>query len=386
MMLIVQGPDLDGLLQEGTRLKKMLEAIPGSSDVRININPGKPELRIDINRMVASDRGIPAGLVGATARLLVEGNTVGTLRDGGPEAEIRVRADPRFSATPERIGLLPLPSPRGAVALGDVADVHMAIGASEINRNNRMRSVTVSSQVANGAALGTVLEQFYAELKKAPLPDGYFVTLDGQARDMNDTAKAMGLAIVIAFIFIFMVLASQFESLLHPITLLASVPLALVGAVFGLAVTGNSISMGSQIGIILLMGLVTKNAILLVDGALVQMREGHSPADAMRIAGPRRMRPILMTSAAMALGMLPTAMGTGMGSEFRAPMGIAVIGGVISSTLLTLLVIPVIFQWMENVRVFLESLWGRINGTPPVPAIRVSAGAADETEEAGVAK
>ena len=386
MMLIVQGPDLDGLLQEGTRLKKMLEAIPGSSDVRININPGKPELRIDINRMVASDRGIPAGLVGATARLLVEGNTVGTLRDGGPEAEIRVRADPRFSATPERIGLLPLPSPRGAVALGDVADVHMAIGASEINRNNRMRSVTVSSQVANGAALGTVLEQFYAELKKAPLPDGYFVTLDGQARDMNDTAKAMGLAIVIAFIFIFMVLASQFESLLHPITLLASVPLALVGAVFGLAVTGNSISMGSQIGIILLMGLVTKNAILLVDGALVQMREGHSPADAMRIAGPRRMRPILMTSAAMALGMLPTAMGTGMGSEFRAPMGIAVIGGVISSTLLTLLVIPVIFQWMENVRVFLESLWGRINSTPPVPAIRVSAGAADETEEAGVAK
>ena len=386
MMLIVQGPDLDGLLKEGTRLKKMLEAIPGSSDVRININPGKPELRIDIDRMVASDRGIPAGLVGATARLLVEGNTVGTLRDGGPEAEIRVRADPRFSSTPERVSLLPLPSPRGTVTLGDVADVHMAIGASEINRNNRMRSVTVSSQVANGAALGTVLESFYAELEKAPLPEGYFVTLDGQARDMNDTAKAMGMAVGIAFIFIFMVLASQFESLLHPITLLASVPLALVGAVFGLAITGNSISMGSQIGIILLMGLVTKNAILLVDGALVQMREGHSPADAMRIAGPRRMRPILMTSAAMALGMLPTAMGTGMGSEFRAPMGIAVIGGVISSTLLTLLVIPVIFQWMETVREFLEALWGRINGVPPTPAIRVSAGAADETEEAGVAK
>ena len=106
----------------------------------------------------------------------------------------------------------------------------------------------------------------------------------------------------------------------------------------------------------------------------------------MRIAGPRRMRPILMTSAAMALGMLPTAMGTGMGSEFRAPMGIAVIGGVISSTLLTLLVIPVIFQWMETVREFLEALWGRINGVSPTPAIRVSAGAADETEEAGVAK
>lgn len=386
MMLIVQGPDLDGLLKEGTRIKKMLEAIPGSSDVRMNINPGKPELRIDIDRQVASDRGIPAGLVGATARLLVEGNTVGTLRDGGPEAEVRVRADPRFSATPERVALLPLPSPRGAVALGDVADVHMAIGASEINRNNRMRSVTVSSQVANGAALGTVLESFYAELAKAPLPDGYFITLDGQARDMNDTAAAMGMAIGVAFIFIFMVLASQFESLIHPFTLLASVPLALVGAVFGLAVTGNSISMGSQIGIILLMGLVTKNAILLVDGALVAMRDGHSPADAMRIAGPRRMRPILMTSAAMALGMLPTAMGTGMGSEFRAPMGIAVIGGVISSTLLTLLVVPVIFQWMETVRELFERAWARINGEPEVAAIRVTASSAERPDEAGVAK
>ncbi len=388
MMLIVQGPDLDGLLVEGTRIKKMLEAVPGSSDVRMNINPGKPELRIDVDRMIASDRGIPAGLVGATARLLVEGNTVGTLRDGGPEAEIRVRADPRFSNTPERVAQLPLPSPRGRVTLGDVANVHMAIGASEINRNNRMRSVTVSSQVANGAALGDVLTSFYAGLEKEPLPDGYFITLDGQARDMNETAAAMGMAIGVAFIFIFMVLASQFESLIHPFTLLASVPLALVGAVFGLAVTGNSISMGSQIGIILLMGLVTKNAILLVDGALVAMRDGHSPADAMRIAGPRRMRPIVMTSAAMALGMLPTAMGTGMGSEFRAPMGIAVIGGVISSTLLTLLVVPVIFQWMENVRGFLNWAWSRINGQPE-PGIHVAAsrGAGDgEAEEEGVAK
>ncbi|MSP55798.1 MAG: efflux RND transporter permease subunit [Myxococcales bacterium] len=364
MMLIVQGPDLDGLLVEGTRIKELLEAIPGSSDVRMNISPGKPELRVDVNRMVASDRGIPAGLVGATARLLVEGNTVGTLRDGGPEAEIRVRADPRYSESPERVALLPLPSPRGTVTLGDVANVHMAIGASEINRHNRMRSVTVSSQVADGAALGTVLEAFNARLAEAPLPEGYFLTLDGQARDMNDTAEAMGMAVGVAFIFIFMVLASQFESLIHPFTLLASVPLALVGAVFGLAATGNSISMGSQIGIILLMGLVTKNAILLVDGALVCMREGHSAADAMRIAGPRRMRPILMTSAAMALGMLPTAMGTGMGSEFRSPMGIAVIGGVLSSTLLTLLVVPVVFQWMESVRTGLQRGWRRVSRGP----------------------
>ena len=138
-----------------------------------------------------------------------------------------------------------------------------------------------------------------------------YLTLDGQARDMEETGKAMGMAIGIAALFVFMVLASQFESLLHPFTLMISVPLAMVGAFLGLWITGKSISMGSQIGIILLMGLVTKNAILLLDGALQDMREhGASPIEAMRRAGPRRLRPILMTSAAMALGMVPTAIGT----------------------------------------------------------------------------
>jgi len=171
----------------------------------------------------------------------------------------------------------------------------------------------------------------------------------------------MGLAIGVAAIFVFMVLASQFESLLHPFTLLMSVPLAMVGAFVGLFIAGQTISMGSQIGIILLMGLVTKNAILLVDGALQFIREGHTPEDAIRLAGPRRLRPILMTSAAMVLGMIPTAIGTGVGSEFRAPMATAVIGGVISSTLLTVLVVPVAFLWVERQSERLGKLWTRFN-------------------------
>lgn len=350
LMLIIQGPDLEGLYREGERIRAMLAAVPGATDVRVNVNPGRPELAIDIDRSVASDRGIPAGLVGSTARLLVEGQVVGALRDGGPEADIRVRAAPRYAADVEAIRALPLPSPRGAVQLGDVATVEMGVGASEINRNNRMRSVTVSAWVGDGASLGAVLETFQKAYDQAPLPEGYVLSIDGQARDMQETAAAMGLAIAVASIFVFMVLASQFESLLHPFTLMVSVPLAMVGAFLGLAVTGNSISMGSQIGIILLMGLVTKNAILLVDGALQAMRDGSSPVEALRMAGPRRLRPILMTSAAMILGMIPTAVGTGVGAEFRAPMAIAVIGGVASSTVLTLLVVPVVFLGMERVR------------------------------------
>lgn len=367
VMLIIQGNDLDGLYAEGERIRRMLAAVPGSSDVRVNVNPGRPELSVNIDRAVASDRGIPAGLVGSTARLLVEGNLVGALRDGGPEADIRVRAHPRFAQDADAIRALPLPSPRGVVQLGEVATVEMGVGASEINRNNRMRSVTVSSWVANGATLGAVLEAFDAEYARAPLPEGYVLTVDGQARDMEDTANAMGLAIAVAAVFVFMVLASQFESLLHPFTLMVSVPLAMVGAVLGLAATGNSISMGSQIGIILLMGLVTKNAILLVDGALQAMRDGATPADALRFAGPRRLRPILMTSAAMILGMIPTAVGTGVGSEFRAPMAIAVIGGVASSTVLTLLVVPVVFLGMERVRETTRRLGRWISREPEEP-------------------
>ena len=154
-----------------------------------------------------------------------------------------------------------------------------------------------------------------------------------------------------------MVLAAQFESFKHPFTIMVSLPLALVGALLGLLVTGRHLSLGAMIGVILLMGLVTKNAILLVDGALQRLREGDSVDQALLSAGPRRLKPILMTSFAMAIGMVPTAIGTGTGSEFRSPMAIAVIGGVITSTALTLLVVPVIFAGFEKLS--LARLLGR---------------------------
>ncbi len=363
-MIVIQGPEVEGVVAAGKQVEALLAAIPGTADVRLTQEDGRPELVVDIDRALAADRGVPTGVVGLTARSLVEGNVVGSLRDGGPEADIRVRAAPRFADDVAAIRALPLPSPRGKVTLGDVAEVRMGAGASAIMHHQRMRAVTVWSQIAPGHALGDVLTAVDAAMAKHPLPDGYAWEIDGQAKDMNETAAAMGLAIGVAFIFIFMVLASQFESLVHPFTLMMSVPLAMVGAFLGLAVGGFSISMGSQIGIILLMGLVTKNAILLVDGALVHLREGMDPVAAMMAAGPRRLRPILMTSSAMALGMLPTALGSGVGSEFRAPMAVAVIGGVISSTVLTLLVIPVGFVWMEQVR----GLFVRKPRTPAVTA------------------
>jgi HAE1 family hydrophobic/amphiphilic exporter-1 len=373
LMLIIQGDDTARVLAEAARVTELVRKIPGTSDVRMSVNPGRPELRVELDRALASDRGTPAALIGGTARLLVDGAVAGSLRDGGKEgADIRVRAAPRFSSDVDAIKALPLPSPRGRVTLGDVAVVRMDAGQSEIQHFNRLKSVTVSTQVAPGGALGDIVTAAKEALAKDPLPPGYMYKIEGQAADMEETSAAMGLAVFTAMTFIYMVLASQFESLTHPFTLLVSVPLAMVGAVLALWITGSSFSMGSQIGLILLMGLVTKNAILLVDGALQHMRDGHGAEEAMMFAGPRRLRPILMTSAAMVFGMLPTAIGTGIGASFRAPMGIAVIGGVVSSTLLTLLVVPIVFLWVERGRALSAraSAWaGGKRATTHAPAV-----------------
>jgi multidrug efflux pump subunit AcrB len=174
---------------------------------------------------------------------------------------------------------------------------------------------------------------------------------DGQLRLMNENNQNMGIALLLGVVFIYIVLASQFESFIHPLTIMLTLPLALVGGILGLFLTNNTVAMGALIGIVLLMGLVTKNAILLVDRAIVRVRDhDESPLQAILEAGPERLRPILMTSAAMVLGMLPTAIGNSEGSEFRAPMAIAVIGGVISSTLLSLIVVPVFYLAIENLK------------------------------------
>jgi multidrug efflux pump subunit AcrB len=197
--------------------------------------------------------------------------------------------------------------------------------------------------------MGQVIDDLDKQLPGL-IPDGYHAKWMGMVRDMKDSNAAFGLAFGVAALFIYIVLASQFESFIHPVTIMLSLPLAMIGAFLGLYVNGSAISIGAMIGIILLMGLVTKNAILLVDAAIHFQRQGLAPKAAMLAAGPLRLRPILMTTSAMVLGMLPTALGKGLGSEFRGPMAIAVIGGVISSTFLTLLVVPVMYMAIEALR------------------------------------
>ncbi len=348
IMVRVMGPELEVVTKEAERIAGIMREIPGTADVRVEANPPKPELQVVLDRARASDVDLSSASLAMQLRLAMSGQTVGKLREGTEETDIVVRLSEKDRATPDAVSRLDIFTPKGVRSVSDVATLVSRDGPSVIEHHNRQRQVAVFSGLGKGAALGDVAAQLRKRLDAAPLPPGYSLFYDGQVKTFDEQNSAFAMAFGLAFIFIYMVLASQFESFKHPFTIMVSVPLALIGALLGLVFGGFNLSLGAMIGIILLMGLVTKNAILLVDGALQNLRAGDDLETALLKAGPRRLRPILMTSAAMAIGMVPTAIGTGMGSEFRAPMAVAVIGGVITSTFLTLLVVPVVFIFFER--------------------------------------
>ena len=351
ILMHITGRDFAVLAREADFVVKAMASIPALADIQLKDSPGRPELRVDVDREQAARLGVPAGAVALQVRLATEGEIAGKLREGRRESEIRVRLAGEDRDSEQAIGSMWIATPHGQVALGQLARLRTAMSPAVIEHQQRERKISVWAQIAPGHDLGSGVRQLHEKLDVHAMPPGYRYIWDGMQKEQEESQANMGLALGIAIVFIFIVLASQFESVVHPLTIMLSLPLAIVGAFLGLAVARQAISIGSLIGIILLMGLVTKNAILLVDGALQHMRDdGDPPEEAIRKAGPRRLRPILMTSAAMVLGMLPTALGRGMGSEFRSPMAIAVIGGVITSTMLTLWVVPVVFVWIERLR------------------------------------
>jgi len=383
ILMHVTGRDFGELAKEADFVVKAMRAIPALADIQLKDSPGRPELHADVDREQAARLGIPAGAVALQVRLATQGEIAGKLREGRRESEIRVRLAGEDRDSARAIESMWIATPRGQVALAQLARLRAATSPAVIEHQQRERKISVWAQIAPGHDLGSGVRQLHEKLDAHPLPPGYRYIWDGMQKEQADSQANMGLALGIAVIFIFIVLASQFESVVHPFTIMLSLPLAIVGAFLGLAAARQAVSIGSLIGLILLMGLVTKNAILLVDGALQHMRDdGDPPEEAIRKAGPRRLRPIVMTSAAMVLGMLPTALGRGMGSEFRAPMAIAVIGGVITSTMLTLWVVPVVFVWVERMRRRLRRAPVRLEEAAPDPGEQRSAAALREARGA----
>jgi HAE1 family hydrophobic/amphiphilic exporter-1 len=360
IMINVRGEEFPQIEAAAHTIERILKRTPGVADIQVRYSPGRPELEVELDRQRAADRGLSVAEVAMGLRTAMEGDDSGNLRRGGDEIPIRVRLDENYRGDAESLKNLTLQTSRGPVKLSDIANFKRSEGPQVIERENRQRQITLWATPI-GRPLGDVAKEFQPAIAKAKLGQGISVAYDGQLRLMNETNSNMAIALLLGVVFIYIVLASQFESFVHPFTIMLTLPLALVGGVVGLFLTNNTMAMGALIGIVLLMGLVTKNAILLIDRAIVRVRDhGETPFRAILEAGPERLRPILMTSAAMVLGMLPTAVSKAEGSEFRAPMAIAVIGGVISSTLLSLIVVPVFYLAIENLKAWLPKAYAWI--------------------------
>jgi len=352
--LSLQGTDLKELQRLTDDLTARMRQVPGLIDLDTSMKANKPIVAVEVRRDAAADAGLSVGAITTTLRTLVAGETVGQWRSGADQThDIKVRVAPQSRDTVEdlaRLGLTVGLSPDGApriVRLSQVADLRLSLGANQINRRDLNREVEITANTA-GRSLGEVSADVRKLLEETSLPAGYGYRFGGSTKDMQESFSYAVSALAMAVIFIYMILASQFRSYLQPVALMASLPLTLIGVVGALVMWRSTLNMFSIIGVIMLMGLVTKNAILLVDFANRAREEGMERGAALLEAARVRLRPILMTTLAMIFGMVPLAFAMTEGSEQRAPMGQAVIGGVITSSLLTLVVVPVIYVYLDD--------------------------------------
>ncbi len=380
----LQGPDLQELERLTKIVTEKIRDIPGLVDLDTSAKPDKPVIALEVKRDVASDLGLSVAPMAASLRTLVAGTTVGNWRAPDDQTyDVNVRLAPEARTQPADLERLPfsLTAADGTtriVRLNQVARVTESTGANQINRRDLTREVAVNANVAQRSA-GEVSNDIKKALEEVSFPPGYRYQFSGSAKNMAESFGYAISALAMAIIFIYMILASQFKSFLQPLALMTSLPLTLIGVVLALLMFRSTLSMFSIIGVVMLMGLVTKNAILLVDFA-IRAREEHvndqgqtvpglPRADALLLAARVRLRPILMTTLAMIFGMVPLAFALSEGSEQRAPMGQAVIGGVITSSLLTLVVVPVVYCYMDDLAQWALRKFGRASAAPKIEGL-----------------
>jgi HAE1 family hydrophobic/amphiphilic exporter-1 len=366
IQISVRGSDLDEMDRVSRELVQAMHRIPGLADIETSLEKSKPEVRVLLDRRRASDLGIGAAAVAATLQAAVTGAVATVIEDEqGDSHEVRVRLAPEQRRLGDDLLALTVPTDEDdangdklLVPLREVARAEAGTGPSTIRRKDLQREVRVSAN-PDGRSLGDLSAEIETAAAAISLPPGYDIVFGGDAEELKDMFNNMFRALFLAIVFIYLILASQFGSFTHPLSIMLSLPLSLVGVAVGLLATRDTLNIMSMIGLIMLMGLVTKNAILLVDFTNQARREGMTRNEALIKAGSTRLRPIVMTTLAMIFGMLPLAFAIGAGAELRAPMARAVIGGLITSTLLTLIVVPVVYTYLDGLRPSTVKAWVR---------------------------
>ncbi|MFN8648267.1 MAG: efflux RND transporter permease subunit [Gemmatimonadales bacterium] len=348
MQFVVQHPDFDSLVRGVDTLLKRARQIPGLVNVDSDLRVNKPQLTVAFDRDRAEDLGVPVGDVAGALQVLLGGRRISTFTRENKQYDVIAQLTAGERATPsDMTGIYLRGRDGGLVQLNSVATVSEGVGPRQLSHFNRIRSSTIDANLLPGFTLGEALDSMRA-LGREVLPVGSSVALSGESRELEESGSSLYFAFVLALVVVFMVLASQFESLIHPFTVLLAVPLAITGALLTLFVFRSTINLYSQIGMVLLIGLVTKNSILLVEYANQLKERGMATFDAVVEAARIRLRPILMTSVSTIMGALPIALGLGAGSISRRPLGYAIAGGILVSTLLTLYVVPVVYTIFDR--------------------------------------
>jgi hydrophobe/amphiphile efflux-1 (HAE1) family protein len=375
----LRGPDLKKLEEVTANVLAKLRKVPGAVDVDSNLITGKPEIGIHIDRARAADLGVSVTDTAAVLRLLVDGDKVSAYEEKGEQYDVRVRAEKSFRSDAAGLALLNVPSRHGGlVPLGSVVDLKPGTGPSQINHLNRQRSVLLLSNVAPGVSEAKIADEVANIVKGEQLPPAYTAEPTGQTREMKNVFVSFALAVLLSFIVMYLVLAAQFESWLHPITILLSLPLTFPFAVLSIVIFRQALDLYSILGILVLFGVVKKNAILQIDHTN-QLRAQGMPRDQAILEGNRdRLRPILMTTAAFVAGMLPLVTSQGVGSAYNRATAGVVVGGQTFSLLLTLFATPVAYSYFDD----LSRIFGRLFGKKEQPSSSV----AYESEPAAAAE
>jgi HAE1 family hydrophobic/amphiphilic exporter-1 len=370
IMHSVEGPNLLELEAFAEELAVRMEEDPAFTDVRSSFETGRPEIQLDVDRGRAADLGVSATALGRTLRTLLAGEKVGSFEDLGNRYDVRVQVLPEYRDDPSKIDLIRVRSSRGElVPISNAARVTMEEGPVEVRRQNRSRSIRLYANTAPEASLALAMRKLDRWAEEIGIAPPYALVPGGQAESGTEVVRDILFALGLAMVSIYMILASLFNSLTHPLTIMMSAPLSFIGGFLALKVAGMSLDMMSGMGLLVLMGLVMKNGILLVD-YINQLRErGMDRTEAILQAGPVRMRPVLMTSAALIFGLLPLALSNATGAEFRAPMAVIVIGGLVTSTLLTLVMVPVFYTIVDGAvsgtRRAVSRVAGQLRRRPP---------------------
>ncbi len=358
----VRGPDYGRIKLLAAGLEQILKETPGAVDIDNSEKQARPEYQVVVDRDMAKDLGLSLMPIAMTVRNLVDGARVGRVKEGDEEYDMRVRLAPEYRTDIENLNNIYVVSEkknRGedmSIPLRQVARIIEEKAPTEVRRFERQREIRVSANPATGYTLGEINNFVAGMMETINVPIGYTVAPVGESEIMQESFNQIGITLVLAVIFIYLLLASQFESFIDPFSMGMSLLMAPVGAILALLLFDSAISIMSLIGIVFLMGLVTKNAILLIDFIKQARRRGIERTAAILGAGSIRLRPILMTSLSMILAMIPLALGVGPGAEFRAPMAQAIIGGLTSSTMLTLVIVPIVYTLLDDMVVFFARL------------------------------